>query len=337
MTIVLLTSLRRNAFGLIRAAAIGIVAATIPTAQAQIFPQPGKPIRIVISVAPGGGSSEVLARVVGEEMRASLGVPVLVEFKPGANQRLGPEFVARSAPDGHTLLVASSAQTTIFPFSYKKLNYDPLKDLTPLMHGANFRLALVVSASQPASNVAEFVRHAKGRGSIPFGSFAAGGASHFAQVILARATGIETLHIPYKGSAPMKVDLIGNTIEAAFDVDSSVAQLWREGRVKILAMSGSTRHPTLNTIPTFREQGIRDLDMTLWLGFFGPASMPPMVVSRLASELQRAISLPEVRARLTQSGMEPTGGTPQELAEIMQRDMRTWGEAVQASGFQAED
>ena len=321
----------------LRAVACGIVAGVLSAGHAQAFPQPGKPIRIVISVAPGGGSSEVLARVLGEELRTSLGVPVLVEFKPGANQRLGPEFVARSAPDGHTLLVASSAQITIFPFSYKKLNYDPFKDLTPLMHGANFRLALVVSANQAASNVAEFVQHAKGRGQIPFGSFAAGGASHFAQVILARATGIETLHIPYKGSAPMKVDLIGNTIDAAFDVDSSVAQLWREGRLKILAMSGTVRHPLFNTIPTFREQGIADLDMTLWLGFFAPGGMPNEIVTRLAGELQRAMSLPDVRARLTQSGMEPTGGTPDELLRIMQRDVRIWGDAVRASGFQADD
>lgn len=332
-----LQNARRTRHGLFAILALSIVAVLGPSAGAQTFPQPGKPIRIVISVAPGGGSSEVLARVVGEEMRASLGVPVLVEFKPGANQRMGPEFVAKSPPDGHTLLVASSAQTTIFPFSYKKLNYDPFKDLTPLMHGANFRLALVVSGNLPVSNVSEFVRHAKARGQIPFGSFAAGGASHFAQVILARATGINTLHIPYKGSAPMKVDLIGNTIEAAFDVDSSVAQLWREGRVKILAMSGTNRHPTLDSIPTFREQGIADLDMTLWLAFFAPGGTPPDIVGRLTRELQRAISVPEVRARLTQSGMEPTGGTPEALAQIMQRDYRIWGDAVRASGFQAED
>ncbi|MBL8378790.1 MAG: tripartite tricarboxylate transporter substrate binding protein [Burkholderiales bacterium] len=294
-------------------------------------------MRVAISVAPGGGSSEVLARVVGDEMRASLGVPVLVEFKPGANQRLGPEFVAKSAPDGHTLLVASSAQTTIFPWSYKKLNYDPFKDLTPLMHGANFRLALVVSSSLPVQSVADFVRYAKGKGTVPVGSFAAGGASHFAQVILARAAGFETLHVPYKGSAPMKVELLGGSIDAAFDVDSSVAQLWRDGRLKILALSGTKRHPTLTDIPTFREQGLEQFDMTLWLAFFAPAGTPAEIVSRLSKELQRAIAVPAVQARLTQSGMEPTGGTPEQLADVMRRDLKAWGQAVKDSGFQAEE
>lgn len=301
------------------------------------FPSAGKPVRIVISVTPGGGSSEVLARVVGEEMRASLGVPVLVEFKPGANQRLGPEFVARSAPDGHTLLVASSAQITIFPRSYKKLNYDPQRDLIPLMHGANFRLTLVVNDKSPVSNLVEFVKRAKDKGRVAIGSFAAGGASHFAQVILARAAGIETLHVPYKGSAPMKIDLLGGQIEAAFDVDSSIAQLYRDGRLKILAMSGTTRHPTLNAIPTFREQGFDQFDMTLWLAFFAPSGTPADVVDRLARELQRAIAVPEVRAKLTQAGMEPTGGSSADLQEIIRRDTRVWGQAVQDSGFQAEE
>ena len=302
-----------------------------------VFPLQGKPIRIVISVAPGGGSSEVLARFVGDEMRAALEVPVLVEFKPGASQRLGPEFVAKSPPDGHTLLVASSAQITIFPWSYRALNYDPFKDLAPLMHGANFRLALAVNSASPATNVAEFVRLAKSKGKVPIGSFAAGGASHFAQVILARAAGIETLHIPYKGSAPMKVDLLGGQIDAAFDVDSSIAQLWRDGRLRILAMSGPTRHPTLTTIPTFREQGFDQFDMTLWLAFFAPAGTPMEIQSRLSRELQRAIALPEVKAKLLQAGMEPTGGAPAELLDIMRRDTKVWGQAVKESGFQAEE
>lgn len=322
----------------LRSAATALALSVAATASAQPgFPVPGKPVRVAISVAPGGGSSEVLARVVGDEMRASLGVPVLVEFKPGANQRLGPEFVAKSAPDGHTLLVASSAQTTIFPWSYKKLNYDPFKDLTPLMHGANFRLALVVSSSLPVQSVADFVRYAKGKGTVPVGSFAAGGASHFAQVILARAAGFETLHVPYKGSAPMKVELLGGSIDAAFDVDSSVAQLWRDGRLKILALSGTKRHPTLTDIPTFREQGLEQFDMTLWLAFFAPAGTPAEIVSRLSKELQRAIAVPAVQARLTQSGMEPTGGTPEQLADVMRRDLKAWGQAVKDSGFQAEE
>jgi tripartite-type tricarboxylate transporter receptor subunit TctC len=314
-----------------------ILASTAVPAAAQTFPQSGKPLRIVISVSPGGGSSETLARFVGDEMKNTLGVPVLVEFKPGANQRLGPEFVAKSPPDGHTILVASSAQTTIFPWSYKRLNYDPFKDLVPLMHGANFRLALVVNANSPAQNVADFVRLAKSKGSVSVGSFAAGGASHFAQVILARATGIETLHVPYKGSAPMKTELLGGSIDAAFDVDSSVAQLWRDGRLRILAMSGPTRHATMSTIPTFREQGLEQFDITLWLGFYAPAGTPQDVVTRLSRELQRAIAVPEVRTRLTQAGMEPTGGTPEQLAEIMRRDLKVWGDAVKASGFQAEE
>lgn len=322
------------------AAALTLLASTftLPAlAQAPAFPQAGKPIRIVIAVAPGGGSSEVLGRVVGEEMSKPLGVPVLMEFKPGANQRLGPEFVAKSPPDGHTLLISSSAQTTIFPHSYKKLNYDPFKDLVPLMHGANFRLALVVNSNIAPNNVAEFVRFAKGKGRVSMGSFAAGGASHFAQVILARATGIDTTHVPYKGSAQMKVELLGGQIDAAFDVDSSVAQLYRDGRLKILAMSGPTRHITLNNIPTFREQGFEQFDMTLWLGFFAPAGTPQPIVDRLSAELRKAIAVPEVRQRLLQAGMEPTGGTPQELAQIMQRDLRIWGQAVKDSGFQAEE
>jgi len=298
---------------------------------------PSKPIRIVISVAPGGGASETLARFVGEEMRAGLGQPVLVEFKPGANQRLAPEYVAKSPPDGYTVLIASSAQMTIFPFSNKKLNFDPVRDFVPLMHGANFRLVLEVNADTKVQNVAEFVRYAKARGKVPIGSFAAGGASHFAQVIFARATGIDPIHVPYKGSAPMKTELLGGRLDAVFDVDSSIAPLWRDGRVNILAISGTTRHPAFNTIPTFREQGLEQLDMTLWLGFFAPAGTPSDIAARLSRELQRVIALPEVRAKLTQAGMEPTGGTPQQLADIVRRDSAVWSQAVKDSGFQAEE
>lgn len=135
----------------------------------------------------------------------------------------------------------------------------------------------------------------------------------------------------------MKVDLLGNTLDAAFDVDSSVAQLRRDGKLKILAMSGTNRHPTLNPIPTFREQGLTDFDMTLWLAFCAPGGTPPDIVVRLSRELQRAIAVPEVRARLTQAGMEPTGGTSEQLMEIMRRDLKIWGDAVKVSGFQAEE
>lgn len=313
----------------------GLVVAT--AAPAQTFPQPGRPVRIVIAVSPGGGSSETLARLVGDAMKEPLGVPVLVEFKPGANQRLGPEFVAKSPPDGHTLLIGSSAHMTIFPWSYRKLAFDPQKDFVPLMHGANFRLALAVNPAIPATSVAEFVRYAKAKGKVPIGSFAAGGASHFAQVLLAQATGIDAIHVPYKGSAQMKTELLGGSIDAAFDVDSSVAQLWRDQRLRILAMSGTSRHPVLDTIPTFREQGLTQFDMTLWLAFYAPAGTPAEVASRLTRELNRAIQLPDVRQKLSQAGMEPTGGTPEQLLEITRRDLAIWGQAVKASGFQAED
>jgi tripartite-type tricarboxylate transporter receptor subunit TctC len=155
-------------------------------------------------------------------------------------------------------------------------------------------------------------------------------------VILARATGIEPIHVPYKGSAPMKTELLGGSIDAAFDVDSSIAQLYRDGRLKILAMSGTTRHPVLNNVPTFREQGLDQFDMTLWLAFYAPAGMPPETVARLSRELNRAINVSEVKARLTQAGMEPTGGTPEQLSAVMRRDLEIWGRAVKDSGFQAE-
>lgn len=269
---------------------------------------------------------------------SALGQPLLLEFKPGASQRLGPEFVARSAPDGYTLLVASSGQMTIFPSSYAKLSYDPVRDFVPLMHGASFRLVLVVNpARTPARSVQEFVEYARRKGSVSVGSFSAGGAGHFGQVLFARETGIAPLHVPYKGSAPLKVDLLGGQIDAAFDIDSSVAALAREGRLRVLAQSGTGRSPGLPDVATFREQGVGQLDMTLWLGFFAPAATPPEVVALLVRELQRAIAVPEVRARLSAAGMEPTGGTPEAFAEIIRRDTEVWGRAVRASGFRADE
>lgn len=316
------------------AAALASSAAT--GVMAQEFPS--RPIRIVVSVPPGGGSTEPLARIVGEEMQKTLGQPVLIEFKPGASQRLGPEFVAKSPPDGYTLLVASSGQMTIFPSSYRKLNYDPARDFVPLMHAAAFRLVLVANPVRtPMTSVREFVDYARQKGSVSIGSFSAGGASHFGQVLFARETGIQTLHVPYKGSAPMKVDLLGGQIDAAFDVDSSVAGLAKEGRLRVLAQSGTSRSPGLPDVATFREQGVKQLDMTLWLGFFAPAATPKDVVARLVRELQRAIAVPDVRARLAAAGMEPTGTTSAEFVEIIRRDTALWGQAVRESGFQADE
>lgn len=299
---------------------------------------PSRPIKIVISVPPGGGSTEPLARVVGEEMRNTLGQPLVLEFKPGASQRLGPEFVAKSPPDGYTLLVASSGQMTIFPSSYKKLNYDPAKDFVPLMHGAAFRLVLVINPSIPARNLSELVAYARAKGKpLTVASVGAGTASHFGQVLFAKESGIQTLHVPYKGSAPLKVDLMGGQIDAAFDIDSSVAQLARDGRLRVLAQSGTTRSKGLPDVATFREQGVKSLDMTLWLGFFAPAGTPTPIIDRLMRELQRAIKQEDVRAKLYAAGMEPTGGTQAEFLDVIRRDTAMWGQAVRESGFQADE
>jgi tripartite-type tricarboxylate transporter receptor subunit TctC len=323
---------RRTVFGLLAGAA----AAAAGTARAQAFPS--RPIRILIGFAPGG-TQDVLARGVGEIAGKALGQPILVEHRAGAAGRIAVEAVRNAPPDGHTLLLATGAMMSLYPHVYAGLKYDPVKDFAPIVNGASFELAMNLQPGIPVTNVREFVAWARTQGEagsrLNFASYGAGTPSHFAGEMLNQAAGLKMVHVPYKGSAPARQDFLGGQVPVFFDVVGGSLPFAQSGRAKIIATTGARRSPFMPDVPTFVEQGYKDIVAGAWFAFVAPAGTPRAVVERLNAEFNLAIASRELRQRLLVTGMYPIGGTSAELAQTIRADLDRWGRAVRASGFKA--
>jgi tripartite-type tricarboxylate transporter receptor subunit TctC len=293
-------------------------------------------IRIVLGF-PAGASSDLLTRLLADQMRAALGQAVIVENRVGAGGQIANEAVKNAAPDGHTLLMTPVATMSIYPHSYAKLRYDPFKDFAPLAHLAKFQLALGVSAKVPAATLAEYVALVKKDPNAGYyASASAGSIPHFFGVMFGRAAGIDMIHVPYKGTAQVLQALAAGEIVAASTLAADIGALARAGKARILATTGRKRSPAFPDVPTFRESGY-DIEGTGWYGLFAPAATPTRIVARLSAAAMDAMRAAQVRSRLESLGVEPTGLGPRELAAIMKRDYERWGPVIQASGFKAEN
>ena len=283
---------------------------------------------------PPGSSGDILTRLLAQKMGASLGLTTIVENKTGAVGMIGTEAVKNMPGDANTLLLSPLAPMVAFPHSHGALvRYDPFKDFTPVAHVCNFQIAMVVNTDLPAKTVADYVALVKKDPKVgDYASAAAGSLPHYVGVMFARATGLAMTHVPYRGTAPAEQALAAGEVKAAMFTLSDALTLANNGKGRLIATAGAMRSPMAPQVPTFKELGF-DIEASAWYALFAPAGVPKDVVDRYAKAAIEAISAPDVKARLEQLGLEPTGLGPAELARILRADYDKWGPVIKASGF----
>jgi len=294
---------------------------------------PDKPITLVIpSVA--GGILDTIGRIVGKCLEP-MGKPVICHNVPGAGSVLGTDVVARAAPDGYTLAVVATSHA-INPSVYAKLPYDTVRDLAPITHTVNLTNVLVVNPSVAANNLQELIALAKSKpGSLTFGSAGSGQSNHLSGEMLRAATGIDIVHVPYKGSAAAMADVIAGHISMMFVDLLSAAPQVKAGNLKVIGATGLTRSGAAPEYPTLNESGASDFNGNSWLGLVGRAGTPKEILARISAEVTRGINTPEVRQRLLSQGVEPVGGTPAQFASFLETETRRYATAVKAAGIKS--
>lgn len=302
-----------------------------PFARAQTAEFPLRPIRIVVPFA-AGGATDVIARVVGQKVSELLGQPVVVDNKAGASGNIGALLVARAAPDGYTILMATSSHA-INATLYRKLDYRLTTDFVALSNLASVPLLLVVNTAVPAKTPSELVTYAKAHDNkVNFASGGAGTAAHLAGEQFNTLAGVHMLHVAYKGGAPAQTDLIGGQVQAMFaNLPEALAQV-QAGRLRPLAVTGSTRRANLPAVPTFAEAGFAQMDAKSWFGLFAPAATPAPVVAKLSSAIAKAVADPAVQARLNELGADPVGNQSEAFQKFVVQEVERWGVLVQRSG-----
>ncbi|MBL0422955.1 tripartite tricarboxylate transporter substrate binding protein [Ramlibacter sp. AW1] len=332
-----------SAFNMLRRAAgrLGLlVAATAlvagAPAHAQEFPVKGKPIRIVVSFPPGAGP-DAMARVLIPKLQEQLGVPVVIDNRPGAGTLVSANEVMKSAPDGHTIFFSASSTMAQAPHTLKMATYDPVTAFTPITLGAKGPLVVIVNSALGINNIQELIAWGKANpGKLSYGSFGVGTSSHIFGQVFARNTGLPMEHVPYKGGAEMSADLTEGRLPMAFDAAPAAMTTAKTGKARIIAVAAPQRSPFLPGVPTVVEQGVKDLDITSFLGWFGPPGMKPEVVNKLNAALRAAISQPEVSANYNVTAYTAETSTPQELAEEVKRSYAAWGALVRTAGIEKQ-
>ena len=314
--------------------AVALTAAAWTCALAQGYPQ--KSITIVVPYGPGG-STDLLARSVAQRMSESMGQAVIVENRAGASGMIGSEVVARAAPDGYTLLVGTGATHSIVQFTNKAVPYDPVRDFTPLTEAVEVPIVLAVHPSVPANNAKEFVEYVKKNpGKISFGSSGTGSPHHLAGELLKQMTGIDMVHVPYKGAGQAVQDLIGGQIPSIFTTLSTALPQMRGGKIKILGLVEAKRQPSVPEIPTMGESLPGYAMPRSWLGFFGPAGLPAPIVKRLNAEMLKALHAPDIRAKLESAGMPVIGTSAEEFVTVVKDDLEMYRKITTAAGIKPE-
>jgi len=312
--------------------AIAIVVAALP-ARAQDYPS--RPITIVSAQASGGASDTVI-RAVQERLQAALGQPIVMENRPGASGNVGAAQVARAAPDGHTLMIGTDAMMTSNVHLFKSMPFDPVKDFAPITNAGTNIIVLAVHADVPAKTVAELVAYAKANpGKLQFGTSGVASPHHLAGELLKLKTGIDIVHVPYRGGALSANDLAGGHVPMAFLSYSAAAPLIPTGKIRILAVVEKTRYAALPDIPTVGET-VPGFEISSWLGFFAPAGTPAPIVKRLRDELVKILNAEQVKERLAAVGLAVVAGTPADLAETVKNGIAVRGELVKAAKIEPQ-
>lgn len=288
---------------------------------------PSKLVKIVIPFAPGG-STDLLARSVAERLGEIWKQPVIIENRPGASGAIGSSAVAKSSPDGYTLLMGTATTLTISPALNPKLPYDAQRDFAPIAGLVTIPQLLSVNASLPIHSLKDLVAYAKARpGELTHGNNT-GSAAHMAMELLASRAGFSTLHVPYKGSGPTMVDLQGGQLNAGFDVIMTTMPLMRGGRLRILAVTSPKRSPLLPQVPTVAESGYPGFEASVWFGLFAPAKTPSNIVKKISEDSRRVLAEPALRARLEAAGFDIVGSSPTDFSAFLKEDFQKWRKVV---------
>lgn len=282
---------------------------------------PSRPIRMIYPFT-AGSTVDVMARVVQDQLTQRLGQNIVADSRPGANGIIGTEIVARARPDGHTMLITTGSFTGNV-IATKKLPYDPVKDFAPITQVArSYGLLLVVNPGVPAQSVKELVAYAKSNPEkLSYASSGVGNMTHLVGELLNTMAGVQIKHVPYKGSAPALTDVMGRQVDMTFISTVSVMPFIKSGRVKPLALTGGDRSPVVPNVPTFKEAGYPDFEMTGWYGLWFPAKTPPVIVNRVNAEIKKAVASPEMKAKLDELGLIGVASTPMEFAKYLQEDL----------------
>ena len=311
-----------------------LAAASLPCI-AQSFPVPGRPVRLIVPFPPGG-QADFQARLLAPELSAALGVPVVVDNRPGASSIIGVQEVARAAPNGHTLLYTIASPIVVNPHMFAQLPYDALRDLAPIAVTAVAAQVLIARSSLPVNDVKELVAYAKSHpGKLNFSSYGPGTSSHLYGEMLRASAGIDIVHVPYKGAADATKDLVAGRIDFMFMAPTAPLGHVQSGDLKVLGVVGDKRISSMPRVPTIAEQGVRGLELTGWLGMFAPAGTPPSTIERLNSELGRILLQPEITERFREGGSDASSTTAKAFAELVRNDYDKWGELVRRLGLSA--
>ena len=313
------------------ACAITLAAAT---SEAQQYPQ--RPVRVLVGFA-AGGPTDVIARVLGQDMTSSLGQPIVIDNRTGANSLIATETVARAAPDGHTLLFASLSHNVNYILMERK-TYHPLRDFAPISLAAVLPLLLVTRPETPANSVADLVQIAKAKpGMVTYGSAGNGGSAHLAAAMLETTSGVRMTHVPFRGNAPALVDVMSGQVTFMFYPMIGISEHVAAKRLKVLAIGTAKRHPDYPNAPTMAEAGFPGFEETApWVGMLAPAGTPPAIVNRVSEEIRKSLGKPDVRERLVALGAINVGGTPAEFVEFLKKDAERWARVIRAAGVKGQ-
>ena len=319
----------------IAAFAISLLAVFSGSSPAQDYP--ARPVRVIVPYI-AGGNADIWARTLGQKLTESLKQSFVIENRPGANGGIGAEFVARSAPDGYTLLATASGPIVVNPVLYAKVPYDPVKDFAPVAQCVVFQYVLVTLAASPYKSIGDLVAAAKAKpGALAYGSTGVGGGNHLAGELLALAAGATMTHVPYKGSAAALADLLGGQLAFMFDtVITSVPHI-RAGKLRAFAVSSPRRASALPEVPTMQESGVKDFDISQWQGILAPAGTPRAIVERLNAEIVRAMQAADVRERIvTQGGSEIVTGSPEDFGGLIKTELQQYARLIRDAKISAQ-
>jgi tripartite-type tricarboxylate transporter receptor subunit TctC len=318
---------------MLRAIAISWLASVLTIAHAQTYPT--KPVRIVVAFT-AGGTTDILARSVGQQLSERLKQPFVIDNRPGAGGNLGTEIVVRSPPDGYTLIIDSVGPIAVNPTLYKNLSYNPLTDLVPIVQIADVPNVLVVHPSLGVKNFEEFIAYAKANpGKLNYGSTGIGTSSHLSGYMLGKRMGIDVTHIPYKGADALN-DLLAGRLQFMFATIPSVIQYIQAGKVLPIAMTSAKRSRSLPEVPTLIESGLPGFEAGSWFGVFAPKGTPEVVVVQLNRTVNEIIGMPSIEKQMIAQGADPVGGTPVEFGQFVHREYEKWKVVVRESGATAE-
>lgn len=294
---------------------------------------PSKPIRWISAWTPGG-ANDILSRELAQDISAQLGQPVVVENRPGASGTIGTANVASAAPDGYTITLGSLPSYSTAPSMFPNLPYDPLTDLAPIALVAAIPNVLVVNPSLPVNNVEELIAYMKANpNKLSYSSVGIGSSSHLGGELFNLMAGVEMVHIPYKGTSPAMIDLVGGRIDLAFENMPALLPMIRSGQLKALAVTSKTRSALLPDVPTVDESGLKGFEVGAWYAAFAPGGTPSEIIDKLNAAINTSLGKPELHRRLQDLGTELTGGTPAEAAEFLKNDLEKWSNVIKQANI----